>query len=83
MLRYPAIRLIRLYQIAISPLLGPTCRFTPSCSRYAIQALERFGFWRGGYLATRRILRCHPFHPGGADPVPERFHPCTPPGRNP
>ena len=61
---------IRLYQWLLSPLLGPKCRFYPSCSHYALTALERFGTLRGSYLAVRRIARCHPFHPGGYDPVP-------------
>ena len=65
------IALIKGYRILISPLFGPTCRFQPTCSSYAIQAIERFGVWHGGILAVRRILRCHPFHPGGYDPVPE------------
>lgn len=63
--------LIKLYRIFISPLFPPSCRFQPTCSTYAIQAIERFGIWRGGSLTIRRILRCHPFHPGGYDPVPE------------
>ena len=63
--------LIRIYQWTLSPLLGPTCRFYPSCSNYALQALHRFGLARGGWLALRRIARCHPFHPGGVDPVPQ------------
>ena len=63
--------LIRLYQWTLSPLLGPRCRFHPSCSQYALEALERFGLVRGGWLALRRIGRCHPFHPGGYDPVPD------------
>lgn len=67
---------IRGYQLAVSPLLGPRCRFYPSCSQYALEALERFGVLRGTYLAARRLLRCHPFHPGGYDPVPPP-HLCT------
>jgi uncharacterized protein len=63
--------LIRGYRMFISPLFPPTCRFQPTCSMYAMQAIERFGVWRGGWMAIRRILRCHPFHPGGYDPVPE------------
>lgn len=62
--------LIHGYQYLISPLLGPHCRFHPTCSHYAVTAIERFGLWRGGYLALRRLLRCHPLHPGGHDPVP-------------
>jgi len=65
--------LIRLYQLTLSPILPPACRFTPTCSRYAYEALDRFGFFRGGWLAVKRIGRCHPFHPGGYDPVPEEF----------
>ena len=67
-----ALALIRLWQLMISPLLGPACRFEPSCSRYASEAIERFGVLRGSFLAVRRIGRCHPFHPGGFDPVPIR-----------
>ncbi|VXC71266.1 Putative membrane protein insertion efficiency factor [Pseudomonas sp. 9AZ] len=62
--------LVRLYQYLISPLLGPRCRFHPSCSHYAIEALERHGARRGSWLAVRRLGRCHPWHPGGYDPVP-------------
>lgn len=75
MLRTPLLLLIRFYRYAISPLTGPRCRFYPSCSAYAQEAVERFGALRGGWLALRRLLRCHPFHPGGYDPVPER-RPC-------
>ena len=60
---------IQLYQLAISPLLPPSCRFYPSCSTYAIQAITRYGLWRGLGLAGWRLLRCHPFHAGGWDPV--------------
>ncbi|MBP7546716.1 MAG: membrane protein insertion efficiency factor YidD [Corallincola sp.] len=64
------ILLVRGYQLIISPLLGPRCRFTPSCSCYAIDALRLHGPWRGTWLAVRRLGRCHPLHPGGHDPVP-------------
>ncbi|MFB2936616.1 membrane protein insertion efficiency factor YidD [Aerosakkonemataceae cyanobacterium BLCC-F154] len=63
--------LIRGYRMFISPLFPPSCRYQPTCSQYAMQAIERFGPWRGTIMAIRRILRCHPFHPGGYDPVPE------------
>jgi putative membrane protein insertion efficiency factor len=62
--------LIRAYQRFISPYLAPSCRFYPSCSSYAVEAIGRHGAWRGGYLTVRRLLRCHPFHAGGHDPVP-------------
>ena len=61
--------LIRAYQICISPVLLPCCRFTPSCSEYAIDAIRSYGPLKGSYLALRRLLRCHPWHPGGYDPV--------------
>ncbi|NKB17543.1 MAG: membrane protein insertion efficiency factor YidD [Pseudanabaena sp. CRU_2_10] len=66
--------LIKLYRLVLSPLLGPSCRFQPTCSQYAIEAIERFGVWKGSWLAIRRIGRCHPWHPGGYDPVPEECH---------
>lgn len=61
--------LVRGYQLIISPLFPSCCRFVPSCSNYALEAIGRYGAWRGGWLALRRILRCHPFSPGGFDPV--------------
>jgi uncharacterized protein len=61
---------VRFYRMAISPLRPPTCRYTPTCSEYAVEALERHGAARGSWLALRRLLRCHPFHAGGHDPVP-------------
>ena len=66
----PLIWLVRFYRLAISPMLGRSCRFHPSCSEYAIEALERHGLFKGVSLAIRRIGRCHPWHPGGYDPVP-------------
>ena len=69
-MRTLAIFLIRVYQWTISPLLGPNCRFYPSCSQYAAEAIGRFGVLRGAWLAVKRIGRCHPWHPGGYDPVP-------------
>ena len=64
--------IIRGYQLAVSPLLGPRCRFYPSCSCYAHTAIERYGVLRGIWLGTKRLLRCHPFAQGGYDPVPEK-----------
>ncbi len=62
--------LLSLYRRFVSPLLGPRCRFTPSCSQYAVDAVRTHGAARGSWLAVKRIGRCHPFHPGGEDPVP-------------
>lgn len=69
-LRTLLIRLIRVYQLTLSALIGRQCRFYPSCSNYAMEAIERHGIVSGSWLAIRRIGRCHPFHPGGVDHVP-------------
>lgn len=69
--------LIRAYQLLLSPLLGPVCRFEPSCSRYTMQCIELHGALRGCWLGLRRILRCHPFHPGGYDPPPPARRPAV------
>ena len=66
--------LIRLYQLCVAPLLGPRCRFYPSCSHYGLEAVERHGALLGGWLALKRILRCHPWHDGGFDPVPTQLN---------
>ena len=69
--RFPLLALLRLYQLTISRALPPnTCRFYPSCSHYAYQAIAKYGALKGGYMGIRRLLRCHPLHPGGYDPVP-------------
>jgi len=67
------ILIIRGYQYLISPFLAPSCRYTPTCSNYAIEAVQRFGFLRGLILSVRRIFSCHPWHHGGYDPVPTTF----------
>ena len=69
MIRALVILGIRIYQRFISPLTGPTCRFYPSCSSYTLTAVEKYGVWRGLWLGLKRLGRCHPFHPGGYDPV--------------
>lgn len=69
---------IRCYQVLISPLIGPRCRFYPSCSHYAIDAIRTHGPLRGGWLAARRITRCHPLNPGGYDPVPKHVQDRSP-----
>lgn len=63
--------LIHLYRHTLSTLLGPCCRFTPSCSSYALLSIQRFGMMEGSLLSFKRLIRCHPFHPGGDDPVPQ------------
>ncbi|MEA1986469.1 MAG: membrane protein insertion efficiency factor YidD [Candidatus Marinimicrobia bacterium] len=63
--------IIKFYQVAISPYTRPSCRFQPTCSHYSVEALEKHGFLKGTYLSIRRILKCHPFHEGGYDPVPK------------
>ncbi|WP_173916408.1 membrane protein insertion efficiency factor YidD [Halobacillus sp. Marseille-Q1614] len=66
------IALITFYRKWISPMTPPSCRFQPTCSEYGIEALKRFGFFKGSYLTVKRILKCHPFHKGGFDPVPNK-----------
>jgi putative membrane protein insertion efficiency factor len=80
-LAWPLITLIKIYQRVWSPMRPPTCRFYPSCSAYAVTALERFGPIKGTWLAVRRLFRCHPWNPGGVDHVPartDRRHPDHP-----
>jgi uncharacterized protein len=67
-----ALAALRWYKRSVSPLLPPSCRYTPTCSEYAMEAIERYGLGRGTYLAVRRLLSCNPFAHGGYDPVPER-----------
>lgn len=72
MLKRIFIWIIRFYQVVISPIKPPSCRFYPTCSHYGLEAVNRFGALKGGWLTVKRILKCHPFHPGGIDPVPEK-----------
>lgn len=71
-MRYLALGLIKLYRYLISPFIAPACRFTPTCSEYAEEAFARYGFIKGMYLTVCRLFKCHPFHSGGFDPVPDR-----------
>lgn len=68
--KYPALALIWLYQRVLSPLLPPSCRYYPTCSHYAYEAIDRYGLLKGGLMAAGRVSRCHPWHEGGYDPVP-------------
>jgi putative membrane protein insertion efficiency factor len=70
MTRWLMIKFIRAYQLFVSPFWPPSCRFYPTCSHYAMEAIDKYGAWRGGLMAVRRVLRCGPWHPGGYDPVP-------------
>ena len=69
-MKYVLLKLVRFYQVAISPMLPPRCRYTPTCSQYAVEALQKHGACKGSMLALRRICRCHPFGGSGYDPVP-------------
>lgn len=70
MMKLLVLGVIRFYRLFLSPLKPPTCRFIPTCSEYAILAIEKYGVFLGGWMALKRILKCHPFHPGGYDPIP-------------
>ncbi|NOQ76885.1 MAG: membrane protein insertion efficiency factor YidD [Methylococcaceae bacterium] len=72
-MRILLINLIKFYKFFISPLLPPRCRFYPSCSSYGLEAIQLHGAFKGSYLTIRRLLKCHPFHEGGIDPVPDKF----------
>jgi putative membrane protein insertion efficiency factor len=71
-MKYIFVKIIRFYQLAISPLFPASCRFEPTCSNYSIEAINKHGALKGLFLGVKRILKCHPFHKGGYDPVPER-----------
>lgn len=69
-MKWVGLVIIKAYQLTLSHILPASCRFEPSCSHYSYEAINRYGLWKGGKMATARIARCHPFHPGGYDPVP-------------
>ena len=71
-MKYAVLEILKLYKTFLSPFLPPACRFTPTCSEYAMEAVERYGVVHGGWLATKRLFSCHPWSRGGYDPVPER-----------
>ena len=71
-MKYILLKVIRFYQKYISPLKPPSCRFYPTCSQYGLEAIQKFGALKGGWLTIKRISKCHPFHRGGFDPVPEK-----------
>lgn len=71
-----AVKLIHIYRYTLSPIIGNQCRFYPSCSRYSEESLQTHGFFRGVYLTVIRLLKCHPWHPGGEDPVPTKTNQC-------
>ncbi len=72
-MKYIILILIKFYQTAFSPWLGSNCRFYPTCSNYGYEAIQRFGIIKGGWLAIKRVAKCHPFHQGGLDPVPDKI----------
>lgn len=77
-MKTPLLLLLRAYKLGVSPYLGQNCRFYPSCSDYAAEAIRRHGAWKGSVLAGKRLCKCHPWHPGGLDPVPESTTPNSP-----
>ena len=78
-MKTPLLLLLRAYKLGVSPFLGQNCRFYPSCSDYAAQAIHLHGAWKGSVLAGKRLCKCHPWHPGGVDPVPESASAATSP----
>ena len=69
-MKFLLLALVKFYRMCISPMFPPSCRYVPTCSEYALIAIEKYGAWKGGWLAVKRICRCHPWHEGGYDPVP-------------